>query len=52
MYNLQCRLMILENKGEVDAPIVSKIEKDFNCSLVFIILLEGKVVACIVPLYR
>jgi undecaprenyl pyrophosphate phosphatase UppP len=42
--------MILENKGEVDTPIVSKIEKDFNCSLVFILLLEGKVVSFIVPL--
>ena len=52
MYSLQCRLMILENKGEVDAPIVSKIEKDCNCSLVFILLWEGKVVAFIVPLCR
>jgi hypothetical protein len=42
--------MILENKGEVDTPIVSKIEENFNCSLVFILLLEGKVVAFIVPL--
>ena len=50
MYSLQCRPMILENKGEVDTPIVSKIEKDFNCSLVFILFLEGKVVAFIVSL--
>jgi hypothetical protein len=40
------------NRGEVDAPIVSKIVKDFNCSFVFIILLEGNVVAFIVPLCR
>jgi hypothetical protein len=50
IYSLQCRPMILENKGEVDTPIVSKIEKDFNYSFVFILLLEGKVVSFIVPL--
>jgi len=34
--------MILETKGEVVAPIVSKIENDFNCNLVFNLILEGK----------
>jgi hypothetical protein len=34
--------MILETKGEVVALIVSKIENDFNCNLVFILILEGK----------
>jgi hypothetical protein len=42
IYSLQYRLMILETKGEVVAPIVSKIENDFNCNLVFNLILEGK----------
>ena len=34
--------MILETNGEVAVPIIFKIEKDFNCNLVFIMFLKGK----------
>ena len=42
MYNLQCRPMIPETKGEVDTLVVSKIEKNSNCSLVFIFFFKEK----------
>jgi hypothetical protein len=52
IYSLQCHSIILEIKGEVVAPIVSKIEKHFNCNLVFILLLKGKVITFIFLLCR